>query len=126
MDLGKEKLNSRDVDLILFGWEAIKPKEPHSPEPLFVWPEFFGVRYFIRVWKWQRKMHATSWSVFHQRYQQWLFMIADHYSLLAGEQDRYQEPQLMRLWQYQTNAQLRLRENSISQREWNQQNSNHI
>jgi hypothetical protein len=125
LDYGKETLSDRDVDMIIIGWEAMKPKEPRQPEPLFVWPRVFGLRYFIRIWLWKRRMKATSWDFFHQRYQQWMFMITDHYNLLAGDQDRYQEPQLMRLWKYQMSAQVRLQENSISQAEWNRQKSNH-
>jgi hypothetical protein len=125
LDFNTESLNDRDVDMTIAGWEAMKPKEPRQPEPLFVWPQFFGPLYFIRVWRWKRKMKATSWDFFHQRYQQWMFMITDHYNVLAGDRDRYQVPQLMRLWKYQIDAQDRLHENSMSQAEWNRQKSNH-
>lgn len=117
MDYSKESLSDHDVDMTIAGWEAMKPKEPSQPEPLFVWPHRFGFRYLIRVLLWKRKMKATSWDFFHQRYQQWMIMITNHYNFLAGEQDRYQVPQLMRLWKYQMKAQVRLQENSISEAE---------
>lgn len=125
MDFAKETLNDRDVDLIIAGWEAMKPQEPTQPEPLFVWPDSLGFRYLIRVWRYNRALKASSWDFFHQCYQQWMFMITDHYNLLAGQQDRCQNPQLMRLWKYQIDAQVRLREKSMSQDEWNRQSSHH-
>jgi hypothetical protein len=123
VDSSEKTLTDHDVDMIIMGWEAMKPKEPNRPEPMFVWPPSFGFRYFVRVWIWKRKMKATSWDFFHERYQQWMSMITTHYNLLAGNHDRYHEPQLMRLWKYQMNAQGRLRQNSISQSEWNRQKS---
>ena len=125
MELSDVTLNDRDVTMIIAGWEAMKPKEPKQPEPLLVWPKSLGLRYFIRLWSWERKMKATSWAFFHQRYQQWMFMITEHYNLLAGDRDRYQVPQLMRLWQYQMKAQDRLHENTMSQHEWDRQKSLH-
>ena len=68
-------------------------------------------------------MKASSWDSFYQRYQQWMFMVTEHYNFLVGHQDRHQESQLMRLWEYQTQAQTRLRLNAISQDEWDRQKS---
>lgn len=121
MDFAKETLSDRDIDLVIAGWDAMKPREPVQPEPLFVWPRRFGLRYFIRAWRYERAMKASSWDFFHQYYRQWMVMITEHYNMLAGDQDRYQNPQLMRLWKYQMDAQVRLREKSISQDVWDRQ-----
>ena len=123
MDFSNNALSDRDIEMIIAGWDAMKPKEPSQPEPQLVWPQSTGLRYLIRIWIWERKMKASSWDFFYQRYQQWMFMVTEHYNFLAGHQDRHQESQLMRLWEYQTQAQTRLRLNAISQDEWDRQKS---
>jgi hypothetical protein len=123
MDLSKEQLSDRDVEMTLLGWEAMKPQEPNYPEPLFVWPRTFGVQYFIRIFKYKRQMKQTKWDFFHQRYQQWIHMLDKHFFTLATGKDHFQDPQLLRLRAYLSNARIRLRENAIGQDEWDRQKS---
>lgn len=102
-------------------WEFFKPKEPSTPEPLFVWPRSPGLVYLIRLASYSIKMKQSGWDQFHREYQLWYFKVMNHYNaLVAGcaEQDRHKNPQLMRLWDFQMQAQNRLRENTISQSEW--------
>lgn len=125
MNLGNEILTDRDVVLTLAGWEAMRPHEPLAPEPVFVWPvaiEFpFTFILIFRFIRWRKQMKRTNWHFFHEQYQSWYIMIGRHYNELAGDKDRYQSPELMKLWDYQTHTQARLREHTLSQREWNLQ-----
>lgn len=125
MDLSKEKLSDRDVDKIIAVWEVMKPVEPNAPEPLYIvpanWRIYLVLPYVFRDLRWERKMKKTWWRFFHDQYQTWRLMVTRHYNALAGDRDRLEDPQLMRLWEYQTKAQGRLHENTISQEAWNRQ-----
>ena len=117
-------LKETSPEQIIALWEFFKPKEPSTPEPLFVWPNSLGLTYVIRVARYSIQMKRSGWDQFHREYQQWYFKTMTHYNTLVDgceEQDRYKNPQLMMLWDFHIRAGKRLHENTISQVEWSRQ-----
>lgn len=118
VDLSKETLDERDVRLTIAGWEASKPTEPASPEPLFVWPKpgkGSFVIYLFRLYVFERQMKKTHWRLFHDRYHAWYVIINDHYNALANGADYTRRPELRKLHDYLNHAQKRLHENMASE-----------
>ncbi len=119
MNFNVEMMTDHDVAMTISDWESKKPLEPSLPEPLFVWPANFGFRYLFRAWRYERKMEKTGWKSFRREYQDWYFTLNMEYRALAGKRDDVHHPQLRKLFDYLNKVKVGLRENTISQAEWN-------
>jgi len=114
-------LTDEDVEIIIAGWQAFKPAEPSTCQPLFVWPDRIGLLYIVRIYRYIVKMKLSGWDRFHIEYQNWLNGVSTHYNLIVDEcteDNRLMNPQLMQLWNYQIQAQVLNRENTMSQSAW--------
>jgi hypothetical protein len=105
-------------------WELIKPKEPGVPEPLMIYPHRPGIKLIFRLLVYSYKMNKTNWGWFHTTYQAWLVGIQKHYNAIVDqsvEKDRSKNLELLMLWNYITQVQVRVYENTITQIECDRQ-----
>lgn len=122
MSYSNKKLTNRDVERFIADWNGQKPVEPQVPEPLFVWPQLGLVglfRYLFRLWRYERKMKATGWRTFHEEFLSWYQWVTSECRDLIGDRDEFKDPQLVQLMDYLNSVKSRLRDNTISQAEWN-------
>lgn len=90
MDLSVEALNSRDVAMIIAGWDVMKPDEPTAERPLFVWPvEGKGstIISIVRLVNYRRALGTSGWRLYLVQYQHWFVMVSKHYNKIQESTD---------------------------------------
>jgi hypothetical protein len=111
MKLSEVVLDTAKTDLIIACWQSMRPSEPTTPEPVMVYPVpgrgSIPIT-LIRYTKYLKELRSSWWGHFYDHYQCWYTMITTNYNELCGEQDRYENPELLRLWQYTIDAGPRL------------------